>query len=119
VEAAISRAACEIAIKLGAALIVASTLSGKTARLVSRFRMPMPIVGATSVERTINKLAISWGVTPVLFPHTKRFTELCEMTEKFAKDNGLAKGGDKIVITAGYPVRDGGSTDVVKVITVK
>jgi pyruvate kinase len=119
VEAAISRAACEIALKLGAKAIVASTLSGKTARLVSRFRPPIPILGVTSVERTVGNLAISWGVTPAMLPHTERFTELCAMAEKYAKENGFAVKGDSIVITAGYPVKDGGSSDLVKVLTVK
>jgi len=119
VEAAISRAACDIALKLGAKAIVASTLSGKTARLVSRFRPPIPILGMTSVERTFGNLAISWGVTPGMLPHTERFTELCAMAEKFAKKNGFASSGDRIVITAGYPVKSGGSSDLVKVLTVK
>lgn len=119
VEAAISRAACDIALKLDAAVIVASTLSGKTARLVSRFRPPMPILGVTSVERTFGNLGISWGVTPAMLPHTERFTELCAMAEKYAKENGFAASGDRIVITAGYPVKSGGSSDLVKVLTVK
>ena len=119
VEAAISRAACDIALKLNATLIVASTLSGKTARLVARFRPPMPILGVTSVERAFNTMAISWGVTSAMIPHTERFTELCAISEKYAKENGLAVAGDRIVITAGYPVKNGGSTDLVKVITVK
>lgn len=119
VEAAISRAACDIALKLGAKAIVASTLSGKTARLVSRFRPPIPILGVTSLERTFGNLAISWGVTPGMIPHTERFTELCGMAEKFAKKNGFASSGDRIVITAGYPVKSGGSSDLVKVLTVK
>jgi pyruvate kinase len=119
VEAAISRAACEIALKLGAKAIVASTLSGKTARLVSRFRPPIPILAVTSVERTFGNLAISWGVTPAMLPHTERFTELCAMAEKFAKKNGFASSGDRIVITAGYPVKSRGSSDLVKVLTVK
>jgi len=119
VEAAISRAACEIALKLGAKAIVASTLSGKTARLVSRFRPPIPILAVTSVERTFGNLAISWGVTPAMLPHTERFTELCAMAEKFTKKNGFASSGDRIVITAGYPVKSRGSSDLVKVLTVK
>ena len=63
---AVSHATCAMAIDLGAKCIVVSSMSGRTARMVSRFRCPADIVGMTTTERAWRKLALSWGVTPVL-----------------------------------------------------
>ena len=63
---AISHATCAVAIDIGAKTIVACSLSGMTARMVSRFRCPVDIIGLTTEESTYRKLALSWGVTPAL-----------------------------------------------------
>ena len=66
---AISHATCGMAIDIGAKTIVACTLSGMTARMVSRFRSPVDIIGMTTDEHTWRKLALSWGVFPVITEH--------------------------------------------------
>ena len=63
---AISHATCGMAIDIGASAITACSLSGMTARMVSRFRPPVDILGLTTSEKTWRKLALSWGVTPAL-----------------------------------------------------
>ena len=66
IQDAISHATCAMAVDVQAKCIVASTLSGTTARMVSRFRCPVDIIGMTTSEKVWRKLNLSWGVTPVL-----------------------------------------------------
>ncbi|CDD70718.1 pyruvate kinase [Sutterella sp. CAG:397] len=97
--------------------IVVNTLSGKTARMVSRFRPAADIVGFTTSEKTWRKLALSWGVTPQLSPVydgiTSMFTATAQETKKLL---GL-KAGDKIVLTGGLTDGTSGNTDLVKIQT--
>src|SRR5262249_22188068 len=68
---AISQGCCEIAADLKAAAIVASTTSGHTARMIARGRPRMPIIGATANPRTYRRLAVTWGVYPLLVTPTR------------------------------------------------
>ncbi|MBI4665171.1 MAG: pyruvate kinase [Nitrospinae bacterium] len=117
-EAAMSRAACGLALKLGAVCLATSTLTGHTARMISRFRPSMPIIGFTCDEDTFRKLNLSWGVIPALIPQTQDLGTLCRTAERFARDNGLGAAGDRIIVTAGYPLWVSGSTNIVEVITI-
>ncbi|MGI6072197.1 MAG: pyruvate kinase [Lachnospiraceae bacterium] len=112
---AISHATCGMAIDIGARCIVACTNSGLTARMVSRFRSPTDIIGMTSNKRALYKLALSWGVIPVLseqfdstdvlFYHARNAAQgLIEMNE-----------GDYIVITGGRIDGRSGNTNLIKV----
>ena len=115
---AISHATCGMAIDIGAAAIVACSLSGMTARMVSRFRPPVDIIGLTTSEKTWRKLALSWGVIPAM----------CEMYESAdvlfytAKHRGREimglKSGDKIVITGGLVNGRTGNTNMLKIETI-
>ena len=114
---AISHATCGMANDVHAKAIVVNTLSGKTARMVSRFRPAADIVGFTTSEKTWRKLALSWGVTPQLSPVydgiTSMFTATAQETKKLL---GL-KAGDKIVLTGGLTDGTSGNTDLVKIQT--
>ena len=114
---AISHATCGMANDVHAKAIVVNTLSGKTARMVSRFRPAADIVGFTTSEKTWRKLALSWGVTPQLSPVydgiTSMFTATAQETKKLL---GL-KSGDKIVLTGGLTDGTSGNTDLVKIQT--
>ena len=114
---AISHSTCSMAIDLNAKSIVASSLSGMTARMVSRFRPPMDIVGLTTSEETRRKLALSWGVIPVaaeLYPSTD---VLFFAAKKTAQAIFELKKGDKIVITGGVTTGTSGNTSLIKIET--
>ncbi len=111
---AISHSTCGMAIDVGAKCIVACTLSGITARMVSRFRSPVDIIGLTTNEATWRKLALSWGVTPEMcetFPSTE---VLFYSAKKVAQTTFLLKKGDKIVITGGVSGVSG-NTNLIKI----
>ncbi len=112
---AISHATCGMAIDIGARAIVVCTLSGMTARMVSRFRCPVDILGMTTDEKTWRKLALSWGVTPVISEKVKSTDVLFYTANKIARSNFKLAAGDKIVITGGVTNGNSGNTDLIKV----
>ena len=112
---AISHATCGMAIDIKAKAIVACSISGMTARMVSRFRSPVDIIGLTTEESTWRKLALSWGVTPVIcekFPSTE---VLFYTAKKLAKQQMNLKSGDKLVITGGVTNGQSGNTNLIKI----
>ena len=112
---AISHATCAMGIDLGAKAVVACSLSGMTARMVSRFRSPVPIIGLTTNENTWRKLALSWGVTPAICEQFTSTDVLFYMAKNIAKQTlGLSKG-EKIVITGGDTSGQSGKTSLIKV----
>ncbi|WP_173473118.1 pyruvate kinase [Eubacterium ruminantium] len=111
---AISHSTCGMAIDINAKCIVACTLSGVTARMVSRFRSPVDIIGMTTNEATWRKLALSWGVTPKIcetFPSTE---VLFYGAKKVATSTFNLEKGDKIVITGGVSGVSG-NTNLIKI----
>ncbi|MBR2152845.1 MAG: pyruvate kinase [Clostridia bacterium] len=112
---AISHSTCGMAIDLDANAIVACTISGMTARMVSRFRPPVPILGLTTDERTWRKLALSWGVIPAMsemFPSTD---VLFYTAKKIAEQELKLTKGDKIIITGGDTSGRIGNTSLIKI----
>ena len=112
---AISHATCSVAIDVGAELMVICTRSGGTARMVSRFRSPINILGMTTDERVWRKLSLSWGVIPVIAEEFQSTDVLFYHAIAAAKATKLAKKGDKIVITAGSPNGKPGNTNLIKI----
>ena len=115
---AISHATCGMAIDIEAKAIVASTLSGMTARMVSRFRCPVPIVGMTTDEKSWRKLSLSWGVLPALSETYNSTDVLFYEAKKLAKKSLSLTGGDRVVITGGMTNGYSGNTNMIKVETV-
>ena len=111
---AISHATCGMAIDIGAKAIAVCTLSGMTARMVSRFRPPMDIIGVTTNERTWRKLALSWGITPVMCEKFNSTDVLFYTAKNIAKSTLALKKDDLIVITGGITGQSG-NTDLIKV----
>ena len=112
---AVSHSTCGMAIDLDAQVIVACSLSGMTARMVSRFRPPVPIIGLTTDERTWRRLALSWGVIPAM---CERFTStdvLFYTAKKIAEQELMLKKGDKIIITGGDTSGTSGNTSLIKI----
>lgn len=114
---AISHATCQVALDLKAKAIVTFTLSGSTARMVSRYRPPVPIIAASTRDSTVRKLALSWGVYPFKSDELENTDDMIEKSKKIALKTGLAKSGDKIIITAGIPFKIPGTTNLLKVET--
>ena len=112
---AISHATCGMAIDINAKAIVACSLSGGTVRLVSRFRPPMDILGITTNKKTWRKLALSWGVTPVLSEEFTSMDVLFYHAKRAAIESGLVKKGDRIVITGGNPNGKSGNSNVINI----
>ncbi|MBR2294113.1 MAG: pyruvate kinase [Clostridia bacterium] len=112
---AISHNTCGMAIDVDAKAIVACSLSGMTARMVSRFRAPVPIIGLTTNENTWRKLALSWGVIPAMCEEFTSTDVLFYTAKKIAiKELGLAKK-DRIVITGGDTTGHSGNTNLIKI----
>ena len=112
---AISHGACGMAIDIDAKAIAVCTLSGMTARMVSRFRSPVDILGVTTSEKTFRKLALSWGVTPVLCEQLNSTDVLFYRAKQLAKDAFDLRCGDLIVVTGGITNGRSGNTDLIKV----
>ena len=112
---AISHATCGMAIDIEARAIVACTISGSTARMVSRFRCPVDIIGMTTDEKTWRKLALSWGVTPVMSELFFSPDVLFYTAKRNAKEIFDLKIDDKIVITGGLTNGKTGNTDIIKI----
>lgn len=115
---AISHATCGMAIDIDAKTIVACTLSGMTARMVSRFRSPADIIGMTTDEGTWRKLALSWGVTPIMTELFFSPDVLFYTGKKIAREQMKLSKGDKIVITGGMTNGNSGNTDIIKIETI-
>ena len=111
---AISHSTCGMAIDINAKAIVACSLSGMTARMVSRFRAPVDILGLTTDEGTWRKLALSWGVTPAMCEKFTSTDVLFYTAKKMAEQTMALKKGDHIVITGGAP-GDTGNTTLIKI----
>ena len=112
---AISHSTCGMAIDLDAKAIVACSISGGTARMVSRFRSPVPIIGLTVNEKTYRKLALSWGVIPAMCEQFSSTDVLFYTAKKIATEMLDLKKGDRIVITGGSTNGLPGTTSLIKV----
>ena len=112
---AISHSTCGMAIDIGASAVVACSLSGTTARMVSRFRAPVDIIGLTTNENTWRKLALSWGVIPAMCEEFTSTDVLFYTAKKIAKGALGLKKGDKIIITGGDTTGKSGNTNLIKI----
>lgn len=115
---AISHATCGMAIDIDAKAIAVCSLSGKTARMVSRFRPPMTIAGITTNEKTWRKLALSWGVAPMMCEELPSTEVLFYTAKKLTRTMFDLQSDDKIVITGGVTNGQSGNTNLIKVETI-
>ncbi len=112
---AISHATCAMAIDIDTKVIVACSLSGMTARMVSRFRSPVDIIGLTTDENTWRRLALSWGVIPAMCEKFTSTDVLFYTAKKIAQKTLSLDKGDKIVITGGDTTGRSGNTNIIKI----
>lgn len=115
---AISQATVEVALAVGAKAIVSSTMSGTTARMVARHRPSMPVIAATPNPYTLRRLALVWGVQPVLVGGFEHTDEMIRVTVEAVCREGIVGRGDVVVLTAGIPFGGSGTTNFLKVHTV-
>ncbi len=115
---AISHAACTMAIDLNASAIVVTSLSGLTVRMVSRFRAPTPILGLATNKLAWYKLALSWGVVPVLTEHFPSMEVLYYYALRCAKSTLNLAPGATVVMTGGTTTGESGNTNVLRIETI-
>lgn len=111
----IGMAVATAAKNLGVKTIVAATESGHTAKMISKYRPDADILAVTFDERTKRGLMLNWGVYPTVTEKPTTTDEMFELATKKAVELGFAKEGDLILITAGVPVGERGTTNVMKI----
>ena len=116
---AISHSVCSMAIDVGAKCIVVNSITGMTARMVSRFRAPVDIVGTTTSEKAWRQLNLSWGVIPVLSEEFNSLDIVFYQGVNIAKKVLSLKKGDNVVLTGGQIGGKPGNTNVIKVETIQ
>ena len=116
---AVSHATCAMAVDIQAKCIVVSSISGRTARMVSRFRCPIDIIGMTISDEAWRKLNLSWGVTPV---RSEKFNSVDVMfyhAMSHARKVFKLEKGDNVVLTGGQINGQTGNTNSIRVETVE
>ncbi|MBQ8663313.1 MAG: pyruvate kinase [Eubacterium sp.] len=115
ITSAIAHATCTTAIELNAAAIITVSHSGRTARMVSKYRPGVPIIGCSVNPHVCRQLNLSWGVTPVLVEMQETSDELFEHAVARAESVGMVQSGELVVLTAGVPLGVSGTTNLIKV----
>lgn len=111
---AITHSCCLTAMDLTASAILAATRSGYTAKVISRFRPACPIVALCQNESTRRQLAISWGVHPYLSGEVDSTDRMFSLAVDVARKENAVQIGDTVVITAGVPLGQSGTTNLIK-----
>jgi pyruvate kinase len=112
---AVTKAAAEVGDVLGAKYLVTFTQSGDSARRISRLRNSIPILAITPDAATFNRLALSWGIEPIICPMVKHTDEMVLQADRLLLDAGRAKEGELVMIIAGAPPGIPGSTNAMRV----
>ncbi|MEV7792413.1 pyruvate kinase [Streptomyces sp. NPDC087512] len=112
---AVARAAAEIGDFLGAKYLVAFTQSGDTARRLSRYRSPIPLLAFTPEPATRSQLNLTWGVETFLGPHADSTDAMVDQVDELLTEYGRCRKGDVVIITAGSPPGVSGTTNLVRV----
>ncbi|WP_100373740.1 pyruvate kinase [Bacillus sp. FJAT-45037] len=115
ITSAISQSVAHAAFNLNAAAILTATESGYTAKVVAKYRPQSPIIAVTSNERVMRTLSLVWGVFPILGQTAQTTDEMLDTTVNAAVAAGQIEQGDLVVITAGVPVGEAGTTNLMKV----
>ncbi|MBS2969985.1 pyruvate kinase [Metabacillus sp. KIGAM252] len=112
---AIGQSVAHTALNLNVSAVVTPTESGHTARMISKYRPQAPIVAVTSCESVSRKLALVWGVFSKTGTKAGSTDEMLENAVQESINTGIVKHGDLIVITAGVPIGEAGTTNLMKV----
>jgi pyruvate kinase len=112
---AIARAAAEVGATVGAKALVAFTMTGETARRLSRYRSPIPLLAFTALPETRSQLALVWGTETFTVPEVFHTDEMVHQVESALLEIGRCQKGDRVVIVAGSPPGTAGSTTALRV----
>nr|WP_106780386.1 pyruvate kinase [Lysinibacillus timonensis] len=112
---ALSQAVSYTSINLGVKAVLAPTASGTTAKMIAKYRPGVPIIAITNEVTTAQKLTLVWGVTPIVTPRVTTTDEILEMSVDESLKHQYVNHGDVVVITAGVPVGEAGTTNLMKV----
>lgn len=112
---AIGQSVVHTSLNLNVNAILAPTESGYTAKMISKYRPQAQIIGVTTDEKVLRKLALVWGVHPVLGENVATIDEMLDMSVRAARKSSNIENGDVVVITAGVPVGKSGTTNLMKV----
>jgi len=115
---AVTEAAVATAYNINADAILCLTKSGRTAFSVSSLRSGIPIIAATPTEKVYHQLALNWGIIPIFSKIENDFDTLVKETMDAAKDKGILKDGDLVVVAAGLPMGYSGMTNMIQIETV-
>jgi pyruvate kinase len=119
IEEIVAHSACEAALDASARAIIPFTCSGNTAMHISKYHPPTPVIALTPKIETCRRLALSWGVTPILVSDLHSTDEMISMSEETLKEKNLVSTDDIIVIVAGVPIGVKGNTNLMKLHKVK
>ncbi|MFP4698593.1 MAG: pyruvate kinase [Eubacteriales bacterium] len=112
---AVSFSTCATALNLGAKVIISSTISGFTARMVSRFRPKAPVIGISPLEYVQRRMQIYWGVIPIKIKEVESTEKLLDLAVEEVKNRNIISKDDLVVITAGVPTATPGVTNMMRV----
>ncbi|MFB5282326.1 pyruvate kinase [Peribacillus sp. Hz7] len=115
VTEAISQSVAHTAHNLEVGAIITPTESGHTARMISKYRPKAPIIAVTAHEHIVRRLALVWGVYPQMGPRANTTDEMLQIAIDESLHSGLVSHGDLVVITAGVPVGEKGTTNLIKI----
>ena len=119
ITTAISHATCDTAVDLEAKAIITVTISGFTARMVSRYKPDCPIIACSTSAQVCRQMNLCWGVQPVGILKEDTADHLFMAAIQTAKREGLIEKGDTVVLTAGVPLGVSGKTNMIRVIEVE
>jgi len=112
---AITKAATEVGLTIGAKVLAAFTKTGDSARRMSRLRSPIPILALTPDAATFNQMSLTWGVEPLLTPLVTTTDEMVKQVDAILIETKLVAKGEQIMIVAGSPPGIPGSTNAMRV----
>ncbi len=116
---ALCHATCTTAYDLNSSAIIVVTKSGRSARMISRYRPACDIIGCGTSKKVCRQLNLSWGVSPLLLEERQDVFDLFDYAIKESKERGFVKSGDTAVITSGVPIGMSGTTNMLKVAVVE
>ncbi|MGD6879518.1 pyruvate kinase [Bacillus infantis] len=112
---AIGQSVAHTALNLEVNAIITPTESGHTARMISKYRPKAPIVAVTSKESVTRRLSLVWGVYPQVGQEASTTDDMLDSAVQESMNSGLVGSGDLVVITAGVPVGEAGTTNLMKI----
>lgn len=117
IAGAVANAACGLAKNIDAAAIIATTRSGSTAAQIARYRPLQPVIALTPDPDAVRRLALYWGCIPHYLDTIEHTDEMVEKAAAAAVAEGHVREGDRLVITAGRPIWEAGTTNMLWVKT--